>query len=83
MKQMSNQIGMLMVLVCIGPIGLCTEPFAVGPYLGQTPPGPIAQVFAPGLISDTRPHRWECHGHFSTDGNNFCFPMVMVISFTN
>jgi len=49
------------------------EPFAEGPYLGQTPPGPIAKVFAPGLISDTRPHQWESHGHFSADGNTFCF----------
>jgi hypothetical protein len=58
------------------------EPFAVGPYLGQAPPGPIAQVFAPGLISDTRPHRRECHGHFSTDGNTFCFRKLGYIYIT-
>jgi hypothetical protein len=49
------------------------EPFAKGPYFGQTPPGPIAQVFAPGLICDTRPHQWESPGQFSADGNTFCF----------
>ncbi len=49
------------------------KPFAVGPYLGQTPPGPTAQVFAPGLISDTRPHQLEFWGTFSADGNTFCF----------
>lgn len=49
------------------------KPFAKGPYLGQTPPGPVAQVFAPGLICDMRPHRGEAHGHFSADGNTFCF----------
>ncbi|UCF17690.1 MAG: PD40 domain-containing protein, partial [Phycisphaerales bacterium] len=48
-------------------------PFAVGPYLGHTPPGPIAEVFAPGLICYAGPHWWESHGHFSADGNTFCF----------
>jgi len=47
------------------------EPFAIGPYLGQAPPGPIAQVFAPGLVCRTGyPHfcfkhwlqrRWSGH----------------------
>jgi len=50
-----------------------TEPFAVGPYLGQTPPGSTARVFAPGLICDMRPHQWEACGSFSADGNTFCF----------
>lgn len=58
------------------------EPFAVGPYLGQIPPGPVAQVFAPGLICDTRPHRWENHGHFSADGNTFCFRRLGYIYIT-
>ena len=62
--------GFIVLLICAVS---SAEPFAKGPYLGQTPPGPIAQVFAPGLISDTRPHTWESHGHFSADGNTFCF----------
>jgi len=62
-----------MILVWFGCVQAFAEPFARGPYLGQTPPGPIAQVFAPGLISDTRPHQGEAHGHFSADGNTFCF----------
>jgi hypothetical protein len=49
------------------------EPFAKGPYLGQAPPGPTAQLFAPGLISDTQPQVWESHGTFSADGNTFCY----------
>jgi len=49
------------------------KPFAKGPYLGQTPPGSTPQVFAPGLISDTRPHQIEAWGTFSADGNTFCF----------
>jgi len=62
-----------MILVWFGCIPAFAEPFAEGPYLGQTPPGPIAQVFAPGLICNTRPHRGESHGTFSADGNTFCF----------
>jgi len=73
MKQTKNQIVKLVVFLGIGSIGLCAEPFAKGPYLGQTPPGPIAQVFAPGLISDTRPQTWEAWVSFSADGNTFCF----------
>ena len=82
MKQTTKRIVWLVAFLGINTIGLCTEPFAKGPYLGQTPPGPIAQVFAPGLISDTRPHRWECHGHFSADGNTFCFRKLGYIYIT-
>jgi len=82
MKQLTKQIVWLAVFFGIGSIQAFSEPFAVGPYLGQTPPGPIAQVFAPGLICDTRPHRWECHGHFSGDGNTFCFRKLGYIYFT-
>jgi hypothetical protein len=71
-----------MVLLWISSIGLCAEPFAKGPYLGQTRPGPVAQVFAPGLICDTRPHQWEANGSFSADGNTFCFQRVRGIFIT-
>ena len=72
---MSKKITMVWIvpLVWIGNMQTFAEPFAEGPYLGQTPPGPIAQVFAPGLICDTRPHQWETWGSFSADGNTFCF----------
>ena len=73
MKQRKNLTATLMVLLAIGSSQARAEPFAKGPYLGQTPPGPTPKVFAPGLICDTRPHRWESHGHFSADGNTFCF----------
>ena len=62
-----------MVFLGTASIGRCAEPFAEGPYLGQAPPGPIPKVFAPGLISDTRPHQLELWGSFSADGNTFCF----------
>ena len=73
MRRTENQMVTLMVFVGMASIGLCAEPFAKGPYLGQTPPGSTAQVFAPGLISDTRPVTSECGGTFSADGNTFCF----------
>ena len=73
MKQTKNQVVTLMVFLGINTIGLCTEPFAKGPYLGQIPPGSTAKVFAPGLISDIRPQTWESNGTFSADGNTFCF----------
>jgi len=58
------------------------EPFAKGPYLGQTPPGPTAKVFAPGLICDTRPHQGEAWVSFSTDGNTFCFNRLGYVYIT-
>ncbi len=73
MKQTKNQIVTLMVFLGIGSIHVFGKPFAKGPYLGQTPPGPIAKVFDPGLISDTRPRTWEAFGTFSADGKTFCF----------
>jgi hypothetical protein len=39
-----------------------------GPYLGQTPPGDVAQVFAPGVV--TTPD-WGDAGRFSPDMNTF------------
>jgi len=73
MKQPKKRTVWLVVFLGTNTIGLCTEPFAKGPYLGQIPPGPTAQVFAPGLISDTRPQTWESGGTFSADGNTFCY----------
>jgi len=68
-----NQIVTLLVLLGLGRAPAFAEPFAKGPYLGQTPPGATAQLFAPGLITDTRPQTWESHGTFSADGNTFCY----------
>lgn len=73
MKRTKHQLVTLVIFVAIGSVQTSAEPFAKGPYLGQTPPGPIPQVFAPGLISDTRPHQLELWGSFSADGNTFCF----------
>ncbi|MCP4262939.1 MAG: hypothetical protein GY774_36325, partial [Planctomycetes bacterium] len=82
MNQAKNQILYLVALLAVGSTPVFGKPFAEGPYLGQTPPGPIAQVFAPGLICDTRPHRWESEGHFSADGNTFCFNRLRYVYIT-
>jgi hypothetical protein len=73
MKQITKHIVWLAAFFGIGSIQVFGKPFAKGPYLGQTPPGPVAQVFAPGLICDTRPNQWESWPSFSADGNTFCF----------
>ena len=43
---------------------------AVGPYLGQNPPGLIPERFAPGLVSS---ERWEYGGVFTPDLNEFYY----------
>jgi hypothetical protein len=73
MKQTKKKIVWLVAFLGISSIPVFGKPFAVGPYLGQTPPGPIPKVFAPGLICDTRPHQGEGWVSFSADGNTFCF----------
>ena len=82
MMQAAKDILWLTVCLGVGTIGLGAEPFAKGPYLGQTPPGPAARIFSPGLISDTRPQVWESNGTFSADGNTFCFLRVGGIFIT-
>jgi len=42
-----------LTLCCIAS----AAPFAKGPYLGQTPPGSTARVFAPRLICNSGP-KW-------------------------
>jgi Tol biopolymer transport system component len=45
-------------------------PRLTGPYLGQKPPGQVAEIFAPGVIS-TAAHEFSCC--FSPDGREFYF----------
>jgi hypothetical protein len=82
MKQTKKKIVWLVAFLGLGSIQVFGKPFATGLYLGQTPPGPIAQVFAPGLICDTGPHQWEANGSFSADGNTFCFQRVSGVYIT-
>src|SRR4030042_4061560 len=71
MKQTTRKIVWLVAFLGVGTIGVFAEPFAEGPYLGQTPPGSTAQVFAPGLICHTGTS--ESDGTFSADGKVFCY----------
>ena len=73
MNQTKKNILWLVAFWEVGSIHVYAKPFAVGPYLGQTPPGPTAKVFAPGLISDTRPKTYESNETFSADGNVYCY----------
>jgi len=64
-------------------------PVLEGPYLGQKPPGVIAEVFAPGIVST---ELWEAFAIFSPDLNEFYFgrgggkykePTLLVIRYKN
>ncbi len=44
------------------------------PYLGQTPPGSVSTVFAPGIISLS--NRFETYPTFSPDGRDMYFSVV-------
>jgi len=81
MKQTKKKIVWLVAFLGVCSIQVFGKPFAEGPYLGQTPPGPIAKVFAPRLICNTgRP--WEAFGTFSADGNTFCFQRISGVFIT-
>ena len=82
MKRTKHHILWLAVFLAVSSIQVFGKPFAEGPYLGQIPPGPIAQVFAPGLICNTGQRTWEAFGIFSADGNTFCFQRVSGIFIT-
>ena len=82
MKQTTKKIVWLVAFLAIGSIQVFGKPFAVGPYLGQTPPGSTAQVFAPGLICHSGSHQWEGWATFSADGNTFCFQRVNGVYIT-
>lgn len=46
----------------------------LGDYFGQTPPGWVAEVFAPGIISLDDRYEYGCH--FSNDGKQFGFTVT-------
>jgi len=73
MKLTKKRFVWLVAFLAVGSIQVFGKPFAKGTYFGQTPPGSTPQVFALGLICDTRPHQWESWPSFSADGNTFCF----------
>ena len=82
MKRTRHEIVTLMLFCGIGSIQTLAGPFAKGPYLGQTPPGSTAKVFAPGLICQVGPNKWVGNGNLSADGNTFCFQRINGIFIT-
>ncbi|MFC1724534.1 hypothetical protein ACFL4T_02825 [candidate division KSB1 bacterium] len=76
MKHTSTIFGIMIMIVLI--FCSCTKqsefPELKGPYLGQTPPGDVPEIFAPGIIS-TGFNVQRCT--FSPDGKE-CFYSIMV-----
>ena len=72
MKQKAIFIGLVILLVLL--FSTCTRqsdfPVLHGPYLGQTPPGMIPEIFAPGIVSTGMR---EFASVFSPDGDLFFF----------
>jgi len=50
------------------------EPEAAQRYLAQTPPGTVAEVFAPGVVST---EAVELNGVFTPDGSEFFFTRLI------
>jgi dipeptidyl aminopeptidase/acylaminoacyl peptidase len=63
----------IMVLTLVNE-GLSQTIFSDSSYLGQTPPGNIPQVFAPGILS--LDNRFETYPTFSPDGKELFFSVV-------
>jgi hypothetical protein len=61
------QICFSLILISIGS----AQEIPDGPYFGQKPPGTIAEVFAPGIIS--LENRFEQNAAFTPDGKEFYF----------
>jgi len=71
---MHKVIASLVALGCIitGQAPIAAEKWSAldGPYVGQTPPGMVAEIFAPGLISTEGS---EINAAFSPDGHEFFY----------
>lgn len=72
MKQISISIVLLLSVLTISSksYGRDELPTLEGPYLGQKPPGMVAEPFAPGIISR---EGWEIEGVFAPGMNEFYF----------
>ena len=51
-------------------------PTLSGPYLGQTPPGETAELFAPGIVSTCKQHS---SAYFSPDGKEVYFSRMLPL----
>jgi hypothetical protein len=82
MKQRGYTQYWILAIALWGISTVSAEPFAQGPYLGQTPPGSTAQVFASGLICRTGYGQWESNGTFSADGKVCCYKQRQKVFIT-
>lgn len=72
MKCFSASITQLFAIFIISGVSRAQDEFPVleGPYMGQSPPGKTAEVFAPGVISTDG---WEVQPVFAPGMNEFYF----------
>jgi Tol biopolymer transport system component len=72
MKSMSFFMALLFSFLCMSSKSFSQEKFPVlkGPYMGQKPPGMVAEPFAPGIISKDG---WELEGVFAPGMKEFYF----------
>ena len=74
MKQIYVSIVLLLVVFALSSKSYSQEEFPIleGPYMGQKPPGMVAEPFAPGIISK---EGWEREGVFAPGMKEFYFTM--------
>lgn len=82
MKTVNHTIYIILLCCLLTGVSKSEEPFAQGSYLGQTTPGPVAEVFAADLICCSGA-TWESHGSFSLDGNTFCYMRSGTVMISN
>ncbi|KGJ92302.1 TolB family protein [Thalassotalea sp. ND16A] len=73
MKRVSTAIVLLFSVLAMSNTSYSLDdiPIPDGPYLGQTPPGAIPEVFAPGIVN--REESTDLEGMFGSDMNTFYF----------
>ena len=72
MMRIGTSFVLVTAMLTIGSKGFSQSEFPAleGPYMGQTPPGHIAEPFAPGVISK---EAWELEGVFAPGMKEFYF----------
>ncbi|GAA5219044.1 hypothetical protein ACFSJ3_16955 [Corallincola platygyrae] len=72
MKRLHIFIALLVFVLSMASSGFAEDEYPVleGPYLGQKPPGMVAEPFAPGVISKSG---WELEGVFAPGMKEFYF----------
>ena len=73
MKRVNTKIVLLFSALVMSSTSYSEDDISIpdGPYLGQTPPGSIPEVFAPGIVN--REESIDLEGMFGSDMNTFYF----------